>query len=74
MIIETLQDFGFCVRKARKLKGWTQREMAQRFNSVNPRSALGVQQISRIENGRTNTTLCLVVALCMVLDIKIKLG
>jgi len=60
--IRTSRDIGHLVRDARKMRGWTQQDLARRLNVHQP-------WISSIENGKDTASIGLVLRLIGILDI-----
>lgn len=66
-LARTPEHIGIALRRARKAKGWTQKD-------VSARSGLRVATISSVENGDAGTQIKTILAIMMALDLEFRIG
>lgn len=66
-LARTPEHIGTALRRARKSKGWTQKD-------VSARSGLRVATISSVENGDAGTQIKTILAIMMALDLEFRIG
>jgi len=66
-LARTSEQIGTVLRRARKAKGWTQKD-------VSSRSGLRVATISSVENGGAGTQIKTILAIMMAFDLEFRIG
>lgn len=66
-LARTPEHIGTALRRVRKAKGWTQKD-------VSARCGLRVATISSVENGDAGTQIRTILAIMMALDLEFRIG
>ena len=66
-LARTPEHIGTALRRTRKVKGWTQKDVSER-------SGLRVATISSVENGDAGTQIKTILAIMMALDLEFRIG